>query len=275
MQLPDIIPTELLKEIYTDLAKPGVQNVGKAIGEIIGLGNTILLPLQLLNDKSNLIARNNLERFRLKVEELNASEVQAVVPEIGVPILEKLLYVENEEIANLYINILASASMKDFDGCTHPSFINIVSQLTPDEALIVKYLATTRQVIGYQNLVAGGSGKSYERLQKAASFPVELEITYPEKSTLYCKNLQALGLLSSKDQPLINKAHYKNIDPITDKIISEWKSKTPEVKFSKKNGSYRLTDVGIEFVIACGYNSEEIKSKLKRFWNEEAFIDNG
>jgi hypothetical protein len=34
--------SELLKEIYTDLAKPGVSQVGLAIGTILGLGNTAL-----------------------------------------------------------------------------------------------------------------------------------------------------------------------------------------------------------------------------------------
>jgi hypothetical protein len=39
---------ELMKEIYSDLAKPGVSQVGKNLGCILGLGNTALYPIYLL-----------------------------------------------------------------------------------------------------------------------------------------------------------------------------------------------------------------------------------
>ena len=37
---------EILKEVYGDLAKPGAQQAGKALGTIVGLGNTILWPVE-------------------------------------------------------------------------------------------------------------------------------------------------------------------------------------------------------------------------------------
>jgi len=40
---------DLIKEIYGDLAKPGVTQVGNALGTVIGLLNTCLSPIKYLN----------------------------------------------------------------------------------------------------------------------------------------------------------------------------------------------------------------------------------
>ena len=46
LQLPG-----LLKEIYGDALKPGVSQVGKALGTILGLGTTVLLPVYWVNER--------------------------------------------------------------------------------------------------------------------------------------------------------------------------------------------------------------------------------
>jgi len=56
----------LLKEVYGDLVKPGVSQVGQAIGTILGLGNTVLWPIQMLNEKARLTIELNLESYRKK-----------------------------------------------------------------------------------------------------------------------------------------------------------------------------------------------------------------
>ena len=54
----------LLKEIYGDLAKPGVTQVGKALSTIIGLGNTLLWPIQILNERAKLTLADNLNKIQ-------------------------------------------------------------------------------------------------------------------------------------------------------------------------------------------------------------------
>ena len=51
--LPDI-PEELLLEIYRDLAKPGVQQVGKALGGILSVLNLASLPFKLIDQKGTI-----------------------------------------------------------------------------------------------------------------------------------------------------------------------------------------------------------------------------
>lgn len=93
----------VLKEIYGDLAKPGVIQVGKALETIIGLGNTILWPVTLLNEKAKIALEKNLDSYREQLENIPEEDVTEIPPEIGVPVAEKLAYITDEELSQLYI----------------------------------------------------------------------------------------------------------------------------------------------------------------------------
>ena len=100
----------LLKEIYGDLAKPGAAQAGKALSTIIGLGNTILWPFALANERAKIALEANLQKYRIRMESTPEEEVVEVAPEIGTPIAEKLGYVTNEQLSDMYIELLAKAS---------------------------------------------------------------------------------------------------------------------------------------------------------------------
>lgn len=128
----------VIKEVYGDLAKPGVQQVGKALSTIIGLGNTMLWPLALMNEKAKIALESNLERYRNKLKDTLPDEVCEVPPEIGVPIAEKLSYVTNEELSEMYTELLANASQINKANVAHPSFVNVINNISPDEAILIK-----------------------------------------------------------------------------------------------------------------------------------------
>src|SRR5262245_34720346 len=100
----------LLLEIYGDLAKPGVKQAGRALETVVGLGNTILWPIAWANERSRIALKRNLEKYREEIKHLPEEKVTPVPPEIGVPIAEKLGYVTDEELSDLYVNLLARAS---------------------------------------------------------------------------------------------------------------------------------------------------------------------
>ncbi len=133
LQVPGV-----LKEIYADILKPGFSQVGKALGTILGLGNTVLLPVYILNERARLVVENNLEKYRESLKDVPESEIVPVRPEVGVPILEKLMYVTDDELSNLYINLLSKASTAQTAGMAHPSFVHIINCLSPDEAILLK-----------------------------------------------------------------------------------------------------------------------------------------
>ena len=130
----------LLKEIYGDALKPGVSQVGKALGTVLGLGTTVLLPIYWANERSRMVVEKTLEKFRLSLEGVPEPQIIPVRPEVGVPILEKLMYVTDDELSDLYINLLSKASTAQSVRFVHPSFVSIVNNFSSDEALLLKKL---------------------------------------------------------------------------------------------------------------------------------------
>jgi hypothetical protein len=133
MKLPALLP-----EIYGDLLKPGVKQVGLALETVFGLCNTVLLPLAIGNERARIALKRNLEKYRKRLEAVPEDEITTVRPEIGVPILEKLSYVTDDELSDMYVNLLANASTINTAQFAHPAFVHIINNLSPDEALLLK-----------------------------------------------------------------------------------------------------------------------------------------
>jgi Abortive infection alpha len=117
----------LLVEIYGDLARPGVRQVGKALETVIGLGNTALWPIAWANERSRIALERNLEKYREALESVPEEKIVPVAPEIGVPVAEKLQYVREDRLSDLYVRLLASASNVDRLSFAHPSFVNVIN----------------------------------------------------------------------------------------------------------------------------------------------------
>ncbi len=185
----------LLKEIYGDLAKPGVKQVGIAIEGVLGLGNTILYPLLLLNGRAGIAVNENLERYRKKMESVPEEDVVPVPPEVGVPILEQLAYVEDEKLREMYINLLARASDKKTNSGAHPSFSNIIKNMSPDEALMVNHIKDSLALIIHTAHIRIPTDDS-KSTNEVYLMNLELmnSLIFQDKIEMYMKNLILLGL---------------------------------------------------------------------------------
>lgn len=203
---------DLLREIYTDLAKPGVQQAGKGIGTVIGLGNTILLPVQIANERSGIWARRNLDKYRAKLEDIPLEEIVEVPPEVGVPILEKLSYVSNEELSDMYVNLLAQSSTKHGSNYAHPSFVNVINNISPDEARIIQRLEQTYLPFHHVKVVypAGNFGTILDIFIELEN----IELDYPNNLAAYMQNLAGLGVVEIQPGTWTdgNKPYYEKME---------------------------------------------------------------
>ena len=138
---------EVAKEVYGDALKPAVKSVG----------NIIALPFQAIDaalSKPKLwVAEKqyNYERTReLLAEKLkNVPEEDIVPPEnyVAIPALQQISYCfDSDELRDMYANLLASSMKKDTKWSVHPAFVDIIKQLTPDEAKELKYLNSVQAI---------------------------------------------------------------------------------------------------------------------------------
>lgn len=132
----DKIPID---KIYEDLFQPGFQKAGQALETVIEFGLTILLPIKLLNEKSKARLKKHLETFNKKLEKIDQEKICAVPEQIGLPIIDKLTYLNQPDLSDAFINLLTKASSFDTINLVHPAFLITLENLCSDEARILKH----------------------------------------------------------------------------------------------------------------------------------------
>lgn len=247
----------IIKEIYGDLAKPGVQQAGKALSTIIGLGNTILWPLAMLNERAKITLETNLEKFRKKLESVPEEDICEVAPELGVPIAEKLSYVSNEELSDMYIELLAKASQRQNANMAHPSFVNVISNISPDEAV---FLRSIRKMPGipFIEVRLGHKNKdewnTLEAMKAGVSCLAELQ--YPKNLHAYISNLEGLGILQARqDIYMAGENIYEPLENHAKLVYSEVEKNKPDRKIEFARGKIEITPFARLLISACFTNN--------------------
>lgn len=244
----------ILQEVYGDLAKPSVQKIGNAIGALFGLGETVMWPVMVLNERAKVSLENNLKKYSEKLEKLPAEKVVAVPPEIGIPILNKFSYVSNEELSNLYIELLAKASNQQTSDLVHPSFIKIIESLSPDEALILKTILG-KSYIPYIRIIGDiGDFRTIVVEDLIAFFP-EATLIYPQNIKAYISNLVALGIFILKPDSVLEEAlYFPHIEYFQSRLedlnLQNARTGNRSKSFDIKRGTIALTEFGKMFLLA-------------------------
>lgn len=128
-------------DIYDDGLKPATKESGKVLALIPQTINAALAPLrQWIAQKEYNVA----ETEKLLAQKLEKVEYDKIVsPEsyVAVPAIQAIAYSMNsEELRNLYANLLAKSMYIDTKELVHPSFVEIIKQMSPIDALIFKII---------------------------------------------------------------------------------------------------------------------------------------
>lgn len=134
----------VLVEVYKDALSPVV----KPVGEVLGfLPRTLKLALSgwekwLINGEETI--RLTAESVKEKVKAIPEDKLVEPEPYVAIPAMQQLSYcANNEDLRELYANLLVSSMNADKKWQVHPSFVDIIKQLTPDEAKLIKVLLPT------------------------------------------------------------------------------------------------------------------------------------
>ncbi len=242
----------LLKQIYGDLAKPGVAKVGRALETVLGLGNTILLPLYLLNERSRLLVESSLESYRKKVDKIPSEKIATVPPEVGVPVVEKLMHTQDVDLRELYSSLLASASSDENRSKAHPAFVGIISNMSPDEARLLKHFKTyNRLPLLTYRLRKPSSGDFLEC--KDLFIPVfeSTGLNFVQNLTVYLNNLQGLGLIQvDREFNMIPESVYELIEPQVQASATQ-NADPVYSKLDLRHGQVMISEFGRLFIEAC------------------------
>lgn len=124
--------------VYQDVVQPAAQEVGKALQTVAKTVHIALAPVSALVWGYDQIKDFVSSKVTERLKNVPPENIVSPKPNVAGPALESLRYTGHEEsLSDLYANLLAASMDKATSNGAHPAFVEIIRQLTPDEAKLV------------------------------------------------------------------------------------------------------------------------------------------
>lgn len=242
-------------EIYKDALSPVV----KPIGEILGfLPRSIKLALSgwekwLINGEESL--RLTADAIKEKVKQIPEEKLVEPEPYVAIPAIQQISYCQNsEELRDLYANLLTSSMNTDKKWQVHPSFVDIVKQLNPDEAKYLKSLPPIAVAI-YPLIDVDfslGNKGGHPIISNFTDYNLNV-LEHPRNICAYIDNLVRLNLIEiPSGQWLDDPDKYNQLEkhPMIQNPVKA--NGEVQISYKYKHKLFRLTNFGINFVnVVC------------------------
>jgi hypothetical protein len=244
-------------ELYKDVASPSIQPIGTMLSY---LPRTIRLAFTrwekwIINGEESLKLTGELLRER--VQNIPDEKLCEPEPYVAIPAIQQLSYCENSDILReLYANLLASSMNIDTKWTVHPSFVDIIKQLNPDEAKLLKSL-TPATIINHplidvrlKNKHDGGSHLLFSNFTTVGLNKIENE----SNIHLYIDNLERLKLIEIPPlQHLVDKMAYDELKkhPFLKELLNV-SGVNPHFDIDYEHKTFNLTSFGVSFIqVSC------------------------
>ncbi|MCT8976288.1 DUF4393 domain-containing protein [Clostridium sp. CX1] len=240
--------------VYQDLAQPALKEVGTALGTVGKTINVALAPLSALvwgYDKIKTYITNSLEQ---KLKNVPPERIISPAPEVAGPALEALRFAgHNENLRELYANLLATSMDSITAETAHPSFVEILKQLSPDEAKIMNLFSndTNFPIISIKAINKETNHFGY-MLKKLSTIPEQAACTTPKLGVSYLENLDRLGLIKIDLETFSTTDNFYTAlenHPTTKSIFNIINSMNNRPEIQK--GLVYRTSLGSQFYNAC------------------------
>lgn len=251
--VPDVIKSAS-EAIQTNIPETTKQ-MDSALSTVVGLfNNVVLYPVK----KANIAFRYKLEAFeedlKRKIKDIPDEDLQIPPTMIAGPTLEALRYTyDEEELREMYENLLASAMNKQKTSQAHPSFVDAIRQMSPFDANLIAEIADyivlpcariTFAIRGTAKIYSNGMPRYFiaELLKLGDPYDISASIT----------NLQRLGLVDVEHDFLLDTSYDElaNLSYVQNrKKEFDSRGKPTEVKLDRFVVS--LNDYGYQFVTMC------------------------
>jgi len=248
-ELADKVP------IYQDAIQPAAKEVGKGLYVVARAVNAALIPVEGLIWGVEQIRDFVRERVAKKLENVPPEDIQPPKPHIGVPAIDALRYTGTEDsLAELYANLLATSMDKATAYRAHPGFVDMIKNMCPDEARIMKQLSSMSAYPLVDIKSVSTKDQSYRVTHRHLSLlGLDAQCEHVPLASNYIDNLERLGLVHVDSMSKIhNEAVYTRIEdyPQVKQIIEDLK-KVEERTVEVQRMRLQVTDLGSQFIRAC------------------------
>src|SRR5207245_353571 len=131
--------------VYQDVVQPAAKEIGTALQTVAKTIHVVLAPVSALVWGYDQIKDFVSTKVAEKLRDVPPENIASPKPNVAGPALESLRYTGHEEaLRDMYANLLAASMDTRTASGAHPAFVEIIRQLTPDEAKLVRLLAIPR-----------------------------------------------------------------------------------------------------------------------------------
>lgn len=125
----------LASDVYKDLAQPSVRHMGTALGTLTQIA---VSPVSLLGWGFERTKLWLTQRIEARMRSIPEEDRQEPPLSISYPVLTNIAISHGREnLQQLYLELLLKAMDRRTANLVHPSYVTIISQMEPEEALIL------------------------------------------------------------------------------------------------------------------------------------------
>lgn len=245
--------------IYQDVVQPAAQEIGTALQTVAKTVHIALAPVSVLvwgyDQLKDFISTKVADRLK----NVPPENIITPKPNVAGPALESLRYTGHEpSLSDLYANLLAASMDKSTASGAHPAFVEIIKQLTPDEAKLVGLfihdipfpLLDVRWE--YKNPTPEKTGGK-EALVNFSQLGVIAQCEFPQQTPTYIDNICRLGLAEIPTMyQYTGKGVYDILEnaPVVRQMILQIEQ-NPEFRYAIDRKGLRVTELGKQFARIC------------------------
>jgi hypothetical protein len=251
--------------IYQDALQPAAKEIGKGLETVAKTIHIALAPISALVWGFDQIKDFVTTRVAEKLKGIPQERIKTPSPTVAGPALEALKYTGHDEsLRELYANLLATSIDSETAASAHPAFVDIIKNMSSDEAKIMKLLATQASYPAVDVKITFKENGGFVILHRNVSFiGPQAGCQHSQFSPNYLDNLCRLGLLE-----IPFGRHIKDIkvyepienDPQMLKLKQTYEA-NEKVTFGFDRKKIEVTDFGKQFILACVIDKSLTTSK--------------
>ena len=237
--------------VYQDAVQPAAQQIGKSLGTVTKAVNIALAPVKALVWGYEKIEDYLTKRVSEKLKDVPKEDIETPPTHIAGPAVESLRYTgNNENLRELYASLLAMSMNKKTTNKAHPSFVEVIKNLSTEEAIILQQFISENAFpkVDVQEPGKYNNGQRDLLINFTSFHKMDTRININNTRTSL-DNLQRLGVIQIlKDEYFVNESQYEPLenDPELTELKETIEKKGKKVKF--RRGIIRLTAFGNDFV---------------------------
>lgn len=193
-------------------------------------------------------------RVAEKLKNVPPERIKTPSATLAGPALEALRYTGHDAtLRELYANLLATSIDSETAASAHPAFVDMIKNMAPDEAKIMRFLATSVDYPALDlrlNLKEGGFVFLHRHISLIG---MDAGCDHPQFGANYLDNLCRLGLIEVPHGYYLRDAKaYEAIE--TDSKVLELKEKYKDHElctFEMDRRKIEVTNLGKQFIAAC------------------------